>query len=419
MNNEGLRSAARRSAPNPLAARSVCRRAAAGRRPLGWRLHLRGAALAVLALTALVVAQSGEPSVKIVYPPAGSYVSGILTVRVEVRNPPAGPVRVAIYADGKLICSLDRPPWECAWDAGDAVSEHQIRAVATVAGGQRLVATIRTTDAGYTERTDVDAVQVTVSVTDESGASVSGLHQNQFRIYEDDVPQKIEYFAAGNAALEVAAALDVSGSMTPSMLQLKRSVTAFLGALRPEDKVTLLAFNDNIFALTRASTDPTVRQKAVDRLAAWGGTALYDVTVKAVDMLGRQRGRRALVIFTDGEDTASRTTLPFVERRLERSDAVLFTIGQGRGTRDLALREILERLARKSGGRAFFTEDIDRLSDAFNSILDELAHQYLLSYTPPSTRHDGVWRRIKVQVTDKSYTVRAREGYRAASGSTR
>jgi Ca-activated chloride channel family protein len=351
--------------------------------------------------------------VKVAYPPDGEYVSGGLTIRVELTLPTAGPVRVAIYADGKLLCSLDRPPWECAWDAGLAVTAHELKAVATLADGRRLVHTVHTTDAGYTERTEVEAVQVTVTVTDAAGKNVSGLTQQKFRVFDNDVPQVIDYFAGGNAALEVVTAVDVSGSMTDAMPQLRLAVTAFLAALRPEDKVSLLAFNDSIFALTRASTDPAARTKAIDRLSAWGGTALYDVTAKALDLLGRQRGRRALVIFSDGEDTASRTTLPFVEQRLERSDAVVYTIGQGRGTSVEGLQQVLQRLAGRNGGRAFFSDDIGRLSEAFNQILDDLAHQYLLSYIPRSLKHDGAWHRLKVQVSDRSYTVRAREGYRA------
>jgi Ca-activated chloride channel family protein len=379
-------------------------------------VRVRAAAIRCCAVLvgAVVLAQAPQPVLEIVSPVADGFISGPVVLRVRLDPPPAGPVRMQIYADGKLVCTLDRPPWECAWDAGVGVTEHQIRAVAMLAGGRRLVHTVRTKGVSYTEQTDVDAVQVTVSVTDEAGEYVGGLKRQQFRVSEDGSPQTVDYFGAGETVpLELIAAVDVSGSMADSMGELKRSVKAFLGALRPQDKVTLIAFNDNIFTLARASMDPGARVKAVDRLAPWGGTSLYDVTVRASDMLGRQRGRRALVIFTDGEDTASRTTLPFVERRLERSDAVIYTIGQGRGTHVERLKQILARLARKSGGRAFFHDNIEQLSGAFNDILTELGNQYLLTYTPPVAHRDGAWHKIKVTVTDNRYSVRAREGYRA------
>jgi Ca-activated chloride channel homolog len=367
----------------------------------------------IAALAVILVAQGREPAIAIAMPRTGSYVSGPVTIQVTLDPAPVGPVRVTIYGDGRLVCTVDRAPWQCPWDAGDAVVAHELRAVAVLGTGQKLVHTVRTADAGYTERANVDAVQVTVTVKDGDGNNISGLTKDQFRVFEDDVRQPIDYFAGGNAALEVATAIDVSGSMTDAMPQLKHSVKAFLAALRPSDQVSLLAFNDNIFSLTRASTDVAARARAVDRLEAWGGTALYDVTVKATEQLGRQRGRRALVIFTDGEDTSSRTTLPYVEGRLERSDAVIYCIAQGRGTTLANLQAVLQRLAKKSGGRAFFTDDIARLGDAFNEILDELAHQYLLSYAPRTVERDGAWHRIRVEVPGKAYTVRAREGYRA------
>lgn len=368
---------------------------------------------AASAAAIVLVAQGAAPVIRITVPPAGSYVSGPVTIQVKLDPAPAGPVRVSIYGDGRLVCTVDRAPWQCPWDAGDAVVTHELRAVAVLDDGQKLVHTIQTADAGYTERTDVDAVQVTVTVKDDAGNNISGLKKDQFRVFDDDTRQPIDYFAGGNAALEVVTAVDVSGSMTDAMPVLKQSVKGFLAALRPADQVSLLAFNDNIFSLARASTDVSARGKAIDKLEAWGGTALYDVTVKATETLGRQRGRRALVIFTDGEDTSSRTTLPYVEGRLERSDAVIYCIAQGRGTTLANLKSVLERLAKKSGGRAFFTDDIERLGEAFNQILDELAHQYLLSYVPKTFTRDGSWHRIRVEVTDKAYTVRAREGYRA------
>ncbi len=142
------------------------------------------------------------------------------------------------------------------------------------------------------------------------------------------------------------------------------AVKKFLSALRPTDRVTLVGFNDNVFTLARPTADLATRLSAVDRLAPWGGTALYDVIVKSIDQLGRQTGRRALVVFTDGEDLNSRVPEEAAEQRLEASDAVLYPIGQGRAPKLEALKRVLERLAQKSGGRAFF-EDLDELDGVF------------------------------------------------------
>jgi VWFA-related protein len=202
--------------------------------------------------------------------------------------------------------------------------------------------------------------------------------------------------------------------MTPAMTKLKRAVKEFLRDVPARDRVTLLGFNDNIFALTRKTIDPAERIRAVDRLAPWGSTALYDVILRGIEMLGRQTGRKALVVFTDGEDQGSHAAISDVERRLQSSDVTLYMIGQGRGVTLEPLRRVMERLAVPTGGRAFFTDSIDELHDAFSDLLDELSNQYLLGYPPTNGRRDDTWRRIKV-VVDGHHDIRARQGYRAAA----
>src|SRR4029078_6090039 len=96
--------------------------------------------------------------------------------------------------------------------------------------------------------------------------------------------------------LELVAAVDVSSRMKDAMPAVKRHATRLLAQLQPADQVTLLGFNDNIFTLARRSTAQAVRAKAIERLAPWGGTALYDVVIRALDLLGRQSGRRALLV---------------------------------------------------------------------------------------------------------------------------
>jgi len=373
--------------------------------------------VAVLALAAAIVRSQPAPVLSIDSPEANAYVSGPTIIKASVSAGPA-PASVTFFVDGRIVCVDEAAPWECAWDAGATVVEHLVRVVAALPGEARLVASVRTRGTGYAERVDVDAVQVTVTVTDAGGRFVSGLPAEAFHVREDGVPQQVNAFLNEEIPLELVVALDVSQSMTAAIPVLKTSSKAFLSALRPSDQVTLLAFNDNIFTLARRSTDPSGRVKAVDRLAPWGGTALYDVVLTALNLVGRQPGRRALVVFSDGEDQSSVATLPQVHERLERSDAVVYTIGLGRGSRENALKDILEKIATSSGGRAFMTERIEKLERAFSQILDELGHQYLVAYAPSNTRRDGAWRKIEVEV-DGGYSVRARQGYRAADGRAR
>ena len=269
------------------------------------------------------------------------------TLRVRIDPANTAVQDVSLFADGQVVCTLQRPPYECSWDAGAALREHVLRATATLPDGTRLVTNLRTRGAGYVEQVDVDAVQVTVTVTDADGKLVRRLPRDAFRVREDGAPQAVTAFANDNIPLEIVVALDVSYSMTDAMPSLKAAARTFLGALRPADQVTLLAFNDNIFTLARQSTDMGQRVRAVERLAPWGGTALYDVILTSMNLLGRQAGRRSLVVFTDGEDQSSVATLKRVETRMETSDATIYAIGLGRGVRETGLRAILERARRR------------------------------------------------------------------------
>jgi Ca-activated chloride channel family protein len=356
--------------------------------------------------------------VTIVSPSEGSYITGPLLLQARV-DASAATRQVTFFADGRSVCTLVTPPFECAWDAGAGLREHVVRVTATLADGRRLVASARTRSAGYTETVDVEVVQVTSAVTDEAGKFVKGLTRDQFRVKEDGVLQKLTAFAGENIPLEVVVAVDVSESMTDAMATLKAAVRTFLGALRPSDQVSLLAFNDNIFTLARRSTDPQARFKAVDRLSPWGGTALYDAVLTGLGTVGKQPGRRALVVFTDGEDQNSVSTVKRVESRLETSDATIYTIGLGRSVSNPVLAKSLEHMATISGGRSFVVHDVKELDRVFGEIVEELSHQYLLSYASSNEARDGSWRKIQVEVSDKRLRVRHRQGYRAPGGKKR
>ena len=372
------------------------------------------AACVSLTLSVWAQAPADAPRLKIVSPDEDSYVTGSTPLRASV-TPANAVTGVTFFVDGRQVCALTAPPFECDWDAGATITAHQVRAVATLTGGARIVQTVRTKSVGYVERVDVDVVQVTVTVADGHGKFVPNIPLSAFHLSEDGRPQKVTHFTSEDVPLELIAAIDISGSMAPAMPKVKKAVKEFLGDIPPQDQVTLLGFNDSIFTLTRKQTDPAERIKAVDRLAPWGSTALYDVLLRGVEMLGRKAGRKALVVFTDGEDQGSHATIHDVERRLQSSDVTLYMIAQGRGVTMEPLKRIMERLSVPTGGRALFTDSIDELHTAFADLLDELSNQYLLGYQSTNSRRDDAWRKIKVEV-EGHRDVRARQGYRALAG---
>jgi Ca-activated chloride channel family protein len=374
--------------------------------------------LAIVAWLPVVTFAQTEPTLRFISPTADTYLSGPVLLRVAIEPPTMirEVIDVTFYADGRQICVADGARPECAWDAGPNVEEHLIRAVARLRNGSRIVQNVRTKGLGYAEAVTVEIVQVNAVVTDGSGHFVQGLTRDQFVLLEDGKPRPLTSFHPTGTALELVLAVDVSGSMADAMNDVKQAVGTFMEALGPKDQATLVAFNDAMFTLARRESNPAVRKRAVSRLSAWGGTALYDVIVRSLDMLSRHPGRRALVIFSDGDDQASQASFADVERLVREGDATLFMVGLGRGATNDELKRKMEQLALASGGRALFVERSDQLAEPFAAIVEELSNQYMLGFEP---RQDGKWHTIDVQVPNTRYRVRARQGYKAPAGSTR
>jgi VWFA-related protein len=376
--------------------------------------RLSAGALLVVLGAAVVSSQPAAPSLRIVSPTEDAYLSGP-TRLIAMIDPPSAVrevLHVTFFADTKQVCSVIRPPYQCEWDAGEGIVEHQVRAVATLRNKQRLVQTVRTRSLQINESVDVDVVQVTVVVTDGDGRFVRSLTERDFKVFEDDRPQRITHFASENIPLELVAAIDVSSSMRDVIGQVKDSAKRLLTGIAEKDQVTVIGFNENIFPLAHRATNHAARAAAVDRMDAWGGTALYDVIIRSIEILGRQSGRRAIVLFSDGEDQSSHATLDAALRAAEGSDATIYAVGQGRAVHTPALQTLMRRLATISGGRAFFSDDPQKLDAIFSEILDDLRNQYLISYVAPSSVRNDVWHNIRVEVAGADYRVRARQGYR-------
>ena len=368
-------------------------RSAARAPALPWVGAARTLALAVLLLGSLA-GQAPQPTVRILEPLAGSYPGDPIVIRAAI-EPETTPVeRMEFFGDARLICTVTQAPFECVWHAGPEIRGHAVRVVARLTGGRRVPAQITTADPGVNYSVDVTRVRLTV-VVKNGDEFVRGLPRSAFSVFEDDEPQPIEYFGpVSESSLELVTAVDISDSMTGAIDQVKALVKRFLAALRETDRVRVVAFNENFFPLP--ATDRAGLLRDVDLLAPWGMTALYDTILHCFDLLGKQPSRLAMVVFTDGADTASQTRAEAVERRADASDAVLYMIGQGQAVYVPELKALCERLAQRSGGRAFFPRRVEDLGTTFSQILEELSNQYLVTYAPP--RDDDKWHRIRVKV---------------------
>ncbi|HZI18199.1 MAG TPA: VWA domain-containing protein [Pyrinomonadaceae bacterium] len=308
-------------------------------------------------------------------------------------------------------------------------------------------------EVGEDEVLRVNAALVTVPVTvlDRDGRFISGLRREEFRILEDGIEQEITYFAPVEQPFTVALLIDTSNSTRFKLDEIQSAAIAFLDQLRPEDRVMVISFDDAVKVLSEPTSDRAELRRAVRRTQTGGSTRLYDAVDTAIRRLDHVKGRKAMVLFTDGVDTTSRAaSYPSTIVQAEELDALVYPIqyntyrdvggGQGpsgggvgmvidilRGkipaptgggggpgsSREEYRRagEYLRRLANLTGGRHHDADDIYNLERAFTSIAEELRRQYSLGYYPARQSQASERRQIRVRVRRPNLVVRSRDSY--------
>ncbi len=271
-----------------------------------------------------------------------------------------------------------------------------------------------------------DLVVAHVTVTERRGTYVSGLTQDAFRVIEDGTPQTVSFFAEQDAPVTVGLLVDDSGSMWPHRERVVAAVRSFANVSNPQDELFALAFNERVrAALPATSPFTTVTGALHEALAATlitrGLTALHEAVVAGLDYAGLgTRGRRALILVSDGGDNASAVTEDEMLRAAQASNAVIYTVGLvDRAARDFdANPRLLRRLAEATGGRAFTPRDSRRVGDVLESISRDIRHSYTIGYVSSNPRRDSAFRRIDVTVQTperRRFEVRTRSGYLAPS----
>jgi Ca-activated chloride channel family protein len=256
----------------------------------------------------------------------------------------------------------------------------------------------------------VNLVEVYATVSNRQGEPVAGLTAADFAVAEDGVPQSIAAFAAGDLSLAVAIGIDRSFSMggKANRLGLARSgARTLVGVLRRDDRVMVPAIGSETSIVARLDGDRETALSAIDRLDAWGTTPLYDATLGALDAIQPARGRRALVLLSDGHDRYSTTAAADLIDRARRHDVLIYPIAIGAGR-----PAVFAELAVATGGRSFVATDENAVNAAVTAVENELRLQYLLGYVPARERvGTPSWRAIEVTVRRPDLRVRAREGY--------
>lgn len=266
-------------------------------------------------------------------------------------------------------------------------------------------------------RSGVDVVAVTVTVLDAEGRLVLGLPQEAFEVYEDGERQTVTQFTNERVPVGLGMLLDMSDSMFGQRLVDARAVVErfLFELLNPADEFFVLAFNHYPHIITRWTNTPDDVRNALAGIKPSGGTAIYDSVIGALPMIGkRSKERAAIVVISDGADTASDATVTEVRTALLRSDAFVYALAIDSPSRQAINTRVnataLVEMTSQSGGRTEVVQDMDGLRAATARIAEELNSQYVMAYASPRAT-DGKYHSIRVRVTLPGHKVRARNGY--------
>ncbi|HKN23723.1 MAG TPA: VWA domain-containing protein [Candidatus Acidoferrum sp.] len=273
---------------------------------------------------------------------------------------------------------------------------------------------------------NVNLVVLHTSVLDDRGKFVEGLTQDNFRVYEDKVEQKLSIFKREDIPVSMGLVIDNSGSMRDKRPRVNEAALTLVQSSNPQDEAFVVNFNDDFYLdLDKDFTNSIPELKeALERIDARGSTALYDAIIGSLDHLKKgNKEKKVLLIVTDGEDNTSRNSLEKTVREIQKTDTVIYTIGLlGQESKKSAktAKKALIAIAQASGGVAYFPENVEDVHAICEQVAHDIRHQYTLAYYPSNSARDGSFRTVHVDVIPPrgqgKLVARTRNGYYAPGG---
>jgi len=335
-------------------------------------------------------------------------------VAAEVNVPGDAELRqVEIYWNDELLATVAAPPFEVSVTLKGGGDFGYLRAVATTADG-RVAEDLQFVNAPeFGSVVEVTAVELPVTVFDKDDKPVENLVQEDFRVLEDGVEQAISAFALHrDLPVRLGIVVDTSGSMEATLATVQRVVMGFLrNLLRPQDRAFIETFSDRPDLLAPFTADFATLENALLALYADRETAFYDSVIMGLFQFSGVRGRKAMVVLTDGEDNASSHDFDSAVGYAQRAGVTIYTIGIDLPATKVVPRWQLSKLAEVTGGQAYFVSSDSDLERIYAEIDRELRTQYLLAYSSSSERPPDQLRKIEVDLVQKKYKVRTISGY--------
>jgi VWFA-related protein len=246
------------------------------------------------------------------------------------------------------------------------------------------------------------------------GQEAAALMPEDLVVFEDGVRQEVDTFQEAVLPVTFMLALDASGSMTRSAEKAQEAAREFVAALRPEDKLGMILFADRAEYVHSPMVQRDYSLKAIDGYKAQGGTALYDAVYDSLAQVADEKGRRVVVVVTDGVDDNAASNGPGSLRaweevlfKLEQTDATVYAVGVGTNVDQWRLQQLADR----SGGAAYFPQDVTALAADYHKILDELRRRYVVGYESTNRARNGGWRKVEIKARHGQVAIRSRGGY--------
>ena len=340
---------------------------------------------------------------------------GKLAAKVEIDDPELVD-RVEFFVDDAVVFIDREAPYEAVFDFGAASKTYVVRAAAYHRNGASVSAFVITRKIALSYHLDVQRVVLNATVLDGDNHPVLGLARDDFKVLEDGKERQILDFYTEQRPIALAVVIDTSGSMKDQMDETRKAATGFLDFLEEDDRAMVVDFDEQVFLIQDLTGDKELLAEALGSTDALGGTALYDALHASFGRLKRLKGRKAIILLSDGDDTESQFKLKDVIEEARTSDVIVYAIGLGGGFSGVA-RGVLKDFAQETGGRSFFPGKAEELAGVYKQIADELRSQYHMTYSSINDVFDGRWVKIGVVPTrNKDLKVLTRRGYYAVRG---
>jgi Ca-activated chloride channel family protein len=356
----------------------------------------------------------GAFKVRILEPARGAPIGTRITARAEVVVPDERRVtKVEFFIDDELRHSRDKVPWQTQLEIGETGALSYLTVVAVLDDGSRAEQVRFLNAPSYLEEVDVNLVEVLTTVLDRSNRPMSGLTREEFEVLEDGRQQRIEKFElVEDLPLSIGFAIDTSGSMEMALPEAQKAAIGFLeNLITPRDKVFAVGFSGEPVLLIPPTDDVRAVADALGDLRSMGWTALHDAVVSSLYYFRGTRGRKALILLSDGDDSASYYPFRDALEYARRSGVVIYSVGIGVPGVKTGIRRKLHGLAEETGGRNFMIQRAEDLDDVYRSIEEELRSQYLVTYSSDGTGGVDTFRTIEVKVRKGKLKTRAVRGY--------